>query len=142
LENFAASSIVVQGIDEVLTIQRITYRPLASMLLLLLLLLPTAVKDIHYWWEEHDHAVCEAEAGDRHLHNEEYAFHDCALCLFFYPQHLKTEHLTPIPRFSYLPSTPIYPWGVLFPLPHDDHVCKRGPPWYLSYLVAPQALVA
>jgi hypothetical protein len=128
LENFAAPYMVVQGINDILSLQSITYRPFASTILLLLFLLPSAVKDIHLWWEEHDHAVCAAEDGDRHLHNEEYAIHDCALCLFVYPQHLKAEHLKPAAHFAHWPPTPIYPWGVPFLLPHDDHVSKRGPP--------------
>lgn len=67
-----------------------TYRLITSIALLLVFLLPLGIKEGHHLLENHDHnEICEANGHDKHLHDKEFAIHDCVLCLISYSNYLE-----------------------------------------------------
>ncbi|MCB0552960.1 MAG: hypothetical protein KDD02_05365 [Phaeodactylibacter sp.] len=105
------------------------YRSLASFLLLLLFVLPMGMKEAHLLLEQHEHSpVCDAKAGDQHLHGQEFRHHDCAICLIHYAQFLSGEKSFSPPRLLEVGQavTPDY----RFPYTHPilSHIRERGPP--------------
>jgi hypothetical protein len=66
------------------------YRLITSIALVLVFLLPLGIKEGHHLFGHHDHAeICEANGQDKHIHDTEFAFHDCALCLISYSNYLE-----------------------------------------------------
>jgi len=89
-----------------------TYRRIAAFLLAALVFQVVALKEIHHLFEHcHDEvAHCTDSGSNTHLHNEDYHFEDCFVCVFhFAPTVLDFQeiHLTvPSPQtkeaaFSY-----------------------------------------
>ncbi|MCB0572785.1 MAG: hypothetical protein KDC66_23615 [Phaeodactylibacter sp.] len=108
--------------------QNPTYRFLASLGLLLFFLLPMSMKEVHLYWEHQHSPVCDAKAGDHHLHGPEYQYHDCTLCLIQYTQFLGAEQIEA--RLSLLPEKEEAPRIFHLPYQHPtlSHIRERGPP--------------
>ncbi|MCF8244793.1 MAG: hypothetical protein K9J37_09800 [Saprospiraceae bacterium] len=63
-----------------------TYRQTTALLLAFLVLQVVMLKEFHGFFDSHHHvqvAHCDdTKQGESHLHNEEYAPNDCAICFF------------------------------------------------------------
>ena len=64
--------------------KRVQYIDFRGLLLALLIFFAFSAKELHHLLEHYNEEVkiCDARAGEKHLHNPEYIPHECQLCDF------------------------------------------------------------